>query len=566
MSYLKDKMKNTRHKYHLRQSLMFCFLALFFVNAFCAPHLSYTVKKLPLNKLQVTLTFIGSKTGETTILLPNEWGEKTRLYQCIDKLAVSQKNVALHNTIDPAKKIVLHNPGQLVTVQYELKQRFLGKTTKTDEAFEPNIKKDLFFFIGSNGLIIPDLNKDIAIKIAFKWLVPNDWKIANSYGMNHKNQITYSTIRELNDALFIAGHIQLKEIKYKNTHFWTATIGTFSTLDLKNYFQICAKLINFQQNFWNDPNRYRLLAFISLDSNQESFRGAGLYRSFMLALPQNATMQTGFGLSWLAAHELFHAWNRPDLFLITPSHQEASIYWLSEGITDYYALESLLRTNIYSFEEYINVLRDYYSSPVRNYTNQEIEQYFWINDDVNKLPYQRGNILAHQWNAKIIQQSHGEYSLNNFIRAIQPTRTKEQYSLNAIEAISKKYLSMGIKKDINRYIDDGELITPDPDSFGPRARLIFKKEKIHSAPFPIKFDPKTHLVTFILKNSQAEKGGLKIGDKIISFDYMNNEATYPVSIIVNDGKRQKTIHYLPEKEKYIEVPQFVINKYFKTNH
>lgn len=557
-------MKNTRHKCYPIQLLMFCFLALFLVNAFCAPSLSYTIKKLPLNRLQVTLTFIGSKTGKTAILLPNEWGEKKQLYQRIDKLAVSQKNVTLQNTIDPAKKIILHHPEQLVTLQYELKQRFLGKTKKTDEAFEPNIKKDLFFFIGSQGLIIPNLNKDIALKVVFKWHIPNDWKIANSYGMNHKNQITYSTIRELNDALFIAGHIQLKEIKYKNTHFWTATIGTFSTLDLKNYFQICAKLIDFQQNFWNDPNRYHLLAFISLNSNQESFRGAGLYRSFMLALPQNATLQTEFGLSWLAAHELFHAWNRPDLFLITPSHQESSIYWLSEGITDYYAFESLLKTNIYSFEEYIdaynNVLREYYTSPVRNYTNQEIEQYFWINDDVNKLPYQRGNILAHQWNAKIIQQSHGQYSLDNFIRAIQPTHPKEQYSLNTIEAISKKYLSMGIKKDINRYIDDGELITPDPNSFGSRAKLIFKKEKIHANVFPIKFDPKTHLVTFILKNSQAEKSGLKIGDKIISFDYMNNEATYPVTIIVDDGKLQKTIRYFSEKEKYIQVPQFVVNK------
>jgi len=31
----------------------------------------------------------------------------------------------------------------------------------------------------------------------------------------------------------------------------------------------------------------------------------------------------------------------------------------------------------------------------------------------------------------------------------------------------------------------------------------------------------THLITFILKDSQAEKNGLKIGDKIISFDYMH---------------------------------------------
>ena len=176
---------------------MFCFLALFLVNAFCAPSLSYTIKKLPLNRLQVTLTFIGSKTGKTAILLPNEWGEKKQLYQRVDKLAVSQKNVTLQNTIDPAKKIILHHPEQLVTLQYELKQRFLGKTKKTDEAFEPNIKKDLFFFIGSQGLIIPNLNKDIALKVVFKWHIPNDWKIANSYGMNHKNQITYSTMNSV---------------------------------------------------------------------------------------------------------------------------------------------------------------------------------------------------------------------------------------------------------------------------------------------------------------------------------------------------------------------------------
>ena len=57
--------------------------------------------------------------------------------------------------------------------------------------------------------------------------------------------------------------------------------------------------------------------------------------------------------------------------------------------------------------------------------------------------------------------------------------------------------------------------------------------------------------------------GLQPNYKIVAyraFDYMNNEATYPVTIIVNDGKLQKTILYFSEKEKYIQAPQFVVNK------
>ena len=47
------------------------------------------------------------------------------------------------------------------------------------------------------------------------------------------------------------------------------------------------------------------------------------------------------------------------------------------------------------------VLFNYYNSSAINIKNQDIKYSFWQNYDVNKIAYQRGYILAHNWNSKI---------------------------------------------------------------------------------------------------------------------------------------------------------------------
>lgn len=538
------------------------FFLVFSLSAFSASTLSYTFQRLSDHQLQIQLSFLGSSSGETILFLPDVWGEKKELYACVKDLTVITKSVVLKQTLDPAQRKMIHPPSERITIQYTLTQRFTGQPKKMDEVFEPVIQRDAFYFIGSTSLILPQLENNTLIDVKFKWVMPSDWSIANSFGMNQANQIVHSTAQQLKDALFMAGHIQLKEITYEHTSVWVATIGQFTQLNLDHYFKICAKLVNFQQNFWKDPGHYRLLALVSFDSKKDSFRGTGLYRSFLIALPQNASMNTGFGLPWLTAHELFHAWNRPEHYAIPSGHQEESIYWLSEGFTDYYALESLLRTKIYSFSEYLDaynwVLREYYTSPVRTYTNQEVEQYFWVSRDVDKLPYQRGHILAHHWNTEIIHQSHGRYSLDDFFRAIQPQSraTVKPRSLDEMEVISKKYLTHGIKKDIQQYIDEGKPLPLDPKAFSDCARLMFKKEKVRLEAFPVTFDPETHIVTFVLKDSQAEKAGLKVGDKIIHIDYKKDDPNALVRVVIKRKNKLKNIQFYSDRFRWVQVPQF----------
>lgn len=544
------------------------------ITAFCTPaELYYIVKKADEHTLKIELSFIGSKTGKTVLLLPNEWAEKIELYKNINKLTVLTKTkVIIKDGIEPAQKIIIHPPYQQLTVSYKLKQRLLSSPQTPSEVFEPAIQKDFFYFIGTTGLITPDLNDNELINVHFTWNVPTDWSIANSYDVNRKQQTAKNiTLTELKDSLFMAGHLQLKHLNYQNIDFWTAKIGEFSNLNTSNFFNTCAKIISFQQNFWASPHqKYRLLALVAVDTNKDSFQGTSIYQSFLLALPRNATLHTGFGLYWLAAHEIFHAWNRPDFLAIDTSHSEASIYWLTEGFTDYYALESLLRTGIYTLDEYVtaynNILVDYYTSPVNDYTNQQIEEFFWKNYDIERLPYQRGNILAHNWNVKIKHQSHGKYSFDDFMRAIFSITPEKKQTLNQIKTLSKKYLSSGVDTDLTQYIDKGELLIPDAESLGPCAKLVFEKKRKDQTSFPVRYNFNTHLIYFVQKGSQAEKSGLKVGYKLIHWDYKKNDPNYPVTVQIDDGKQKRTIQYPPDKGKFINVPQFKLDKIrFKEN-
>jgi predicted metalloprotease with PDZ domain len=181
---------------------------------------------------------------------------------------------------------------------------------------------------------------------------------------------------------------------------------------------------------------------------------------------------------WLYFHELFHIWNGGKLRRTEP---DALLYWFSEGITNYFARILELGSGVSSLRDYIDdyneAISSYYNSSARTEPNSRILKDFWNNPEIEKLPYQRGDMLAHRWNLMIRKANGANSSLDRSMRDVVSTAQsrREKLSVSLWTQVISKDLKEGVLSDINRFIDQGELIAPDDGALGPCVHLKQKR-------------------------------------------------------------------------------------------
>jgi predicted metalloprotease with PDZ domain len=114
--------------------------------------------------------------------------------------------------------------------------------------------------------------------------------------------------------------------------------------------------------------------------------------------------------------------------------ESESLYWFSEGFTDYYTSLLLLRAGLITSDDYVadynSVLKNYYTSPFRNHSNKQILIDRLSNYDAQRQPYQRGNLLAHNWNAQIRAVTGGKYSLDDVMRDLFKSASRNGFRLS----------------------------------------------------------------------------------------------------------------------------------------
>jgi predicted metalloprotease with PDZ domain len=190
----------------------------------------------------------------------------------------------------------------------------------------------------------------------------------------------------------------------------------------------------------------------------------------------------------LLNHEHFHTWNAVKMSANSP---EGSLFWFTEGFTEYYAATLNFRTGLMDFSDYIEhingILNDYYTSPFRNEKNEKIQQDLWKNQRLLKLPYDRGFLLALSWDQKI--KALGPYSLDDFMRALYKKTQNDKCSLSKdlIEQVASLFLPPEtVKKDLEAYVINGETLIPDPNCFDNRCTLEWMEKELDQE--------KTHLI------------------------------------------------------------------------
>lgn len=305
--------------------------------------------------------------------------------------------------------------------------------------------------------------------------------VANSFAANDFNQKIISTSDNVLGGLYIGGDYRLQKNSVKGGVIWTALRGKWSFSD-EDFTAIVTKIITQEREFWGDHHFNNFLVSMIPIGSRYNAGGSALVDAFQMFSGDSATLDNH--MLHMIAHENFHLWNGLQLSFDISEDNEVYYKWFTEGFTDYYAKLINLRSGLVSFKDYIDDYNqriiEYYSSPANRMTIAELAKNYWQNNNTILLPYQQGEILAHNWNAQI-KQATNHASLDNMMKALlaMSKKTASKLTLETVNHAAKNYLKMNVINDVND-LYAGHPIVPQSDSLGPCVSRVDKTVKLKS--------------------------------------------------------------------------------------
>ena len=513
----------------------------------------------------------GNANGVTEFELPNQWAGRDDLLKGIKDFSVTGGELNDSAKADEAVEIrrVTHAPGALLTIQYRLVRIGNAYPESHREAFSPVLEPTYFHVIGTGAWVVPRAARDEKFLISLKWEMPKDWAIANSFGAGAEiragaQRIT-TTLGAFRHGLYIGGDFRIATFTVKNYPVLVALRGEWGFFD-ENFADLAKRIVDVERGFWPDYQYpHYLISAIPIGKAPPSgsyYAGTGLENAFALFLAPNTQVKE---LRALLVHELWHNWNAPKFGGL--KEPQPLLYWWSEGVTDFYTQRLLLQSGLYTPQEFIksynDVLRAYTQSNARNAPNSRINDEFWKNAEVGRLPYQRGQLFAARLDREIQRASNGRYSLDDVMRDLLKSSAKNSskpLDTETLNAHIAQRLGRSYAAEMNRFIEQGETIDLASDDLG----RCFARHDVQLRPYEEGFDAgasfEAKKVVGVVENSAAYLAGLRDGMPLSGWSIYRGDATKPVELNTSVGAKPVTIEFLPVAQNAITVPQFEMKK------
>jgi predicted metalloprotease with PDZ domain len=525
--------------------------------------LDYVVRRAPrpdgTSALVVEATFPGLGTGRTELLLPDAWAGEKELYRDIAALDATSPGAHIEPSADPSRRVVVHPPGAMVSIRYELPQAPERASIDEHRAYRVLVQAAYVHAIGFGLWVTPALDGQAPRTIRIRWAdFPAGTVIANSFGAGLSDQRFSETLDRFRHAVFVAGDFRLHEATIRGKKVSVALRGKWGFEDAA-LVDLVARVVDVERAFFEDDDFERfLVTLIPTGEGCCSYGGTGLTDSFATFVTSDLPIERR--MIHLLSHELFHTWNGRR---IGRQHPEELVYWFSEGFTDYYAELLSFRAGLLSFDAYVDAmnatLRQYHLSPARNAPNEAVLKDFWNDRAIERLPYERGRLLALLWDDRIRTRKEGA-SLDDVMRDLfrAARDTGAVVSADTIDRLVRAYVPDGVAADIARYVDRGETVPAPPGALGPCVRLA----SVPIGPFELGFDEKVTdeegEVVGVVRGSAAERAGLRDGMKLRRSKW-SMDPTRPAVLTVREGDRDRTIEYLPQGAPVL-VPQYRLDE------
>lgn len=379
---------------------------------------------------------------------------------------------------------VKHAAGETLTITYRLPPSGpLQIDAGSAAQFRPLIHNDLFHLIGTTTFLLPTGrpgSDPVRLDIDATRVV-GDNRFVSSFGADASMHGIRSTREQITSALYLGGPIALTLHDTAKGKAGIAHSGMKPAVRSKDLEDDALAIVQAARRFFNDGQPWYLISVQGAARNGSKVNvggGTGLTNSFAMFVADDldfSDQEEREHFRWVLAHEYFHQWNGVTLRVATLPNSEkddTSVYWFSEGVTEFYTSRLLTRAGLQSPQRSLDVLNNklerYAANSKRGISARQAGSLFWTDADGQQIPYLRGYLAA--WHADLASgRSRGNNpGLDVLIRALV-RRAKAEPAFRVNNAFLAAYLSHGLAaqdaKALRKFIIEGGEAPFDASSF-----------------------------------------------------------------------------------------------------
>lgn len=474
-----------------------------------------------LAALDVTVRLRADASGVTRLELPDRSAGASDLWRYLQDIRVD--GAASVDEDGPAFRVVRSVPSAPLTVRYRVVSAFdRDPDANTQETYKPAIRPRWFWVYGEALFLRPQGDGHVA---RFAWRgAPRGFPFASD--LEHAGAKPMA-MDDLFQSVLVGGP-DLKLFKRAaGGPLRIAVIGQYPFTD-ETFANTVTRIVAGERAFWRATEGPFLVVLAPLKPTlgRRSTRGEGRGDAFAIMTTPDVSETV---LKATLAHEYFHTWDPRRLGRMYEGDHERAAYWFSEGFTDFYAWRLLLRSGEYDLKTFAGTWNDmllaYANSPVREAPGSRIVQDFWKDRSVEKLPYQRGAIMAARWEGELRNRSHGRVDLDDVMRAMQ-VRAKAlgPASPKAPDLFVETARGFGLEvgPEVEAVMKDGAPALLPKDAFGACLPVTTVTIPAFDYGFDIDATYRTNTVTGVRRDSAAFAAGLRDG-----MTYVHRESGRP---------------------------------------
>jgi predicted metalloprotease with PDZ domain len=430
--------------------------------------LSPQMQRDALRAISVEVRMTADPSGRTPIDLPDQFAGVTGHYKRLSAMKVQGGTVS---HLDGKTLVIASKPAAGLTIRYTVHGAFelADPTTKDQNLYAGSVVRPTWFeALGEFFIIQPQGRDNEPARLAWRgW--PQKWLVASSEDNRD------STLDDIVEATYLAGSdINVRTLPIAGGTLRVASHGTFDW-SVDDYAERLAKLISAQRDFWDERLGDYMVTLVALDPSpgNHSSGGTGRRHGFVQyigpGIPDSVLLRT-------IAHEHTHNWI-PNRVGVMPENDERALYWFSEGFTDFYGARTLLRSGLWTPQQFIDdlslALNRLAESSVRNVQNSQITKDFWGNREIQQLPYDRGRLFAHLLDYEL--KRAGKPGLDAVMFAMRDRwraasdNDKPPFEDNLFAVLDAS--GFDVRRLVARYIENGETIKLPQDLFGSCATV-----------------------------------------------------------------------------------------------
>jgi predicted metalloprotease with PDZ domain len=391
-------------------------------------------------------------------------------------------------------------------------------------------------FLGTNLFLFEEGQLGRPAEVRFR--VPTGWQITTALKGPVNGVYRAADYHELADAMTFLGRYSLDSLqadgKWIRVAVWPAT--DYTPAVARNIRNGIAKMAPVQNKIMGEAPYDVYTVFYNVIHEPIDF-GGGLEHSFsqydiMPALAfADPSGKLGDFMYPLLSHEFFHLWNvkrlRPAEMWPYDYREEqyTPLLWWSEGVTDYYADITNLRSGIWSADQFLDNARsniDQVEQIPEPWSAEDGSEATWIHEvhvNSSQLYYPKGSLLGFLLDISIRDATDNAHTLDEVIRGLYTRHYRQNKGFTTAD-LMRELRAAGMP-DLDtfyrRYIDGRDSL-PYEQVFA-KAGLVFTRQVV-TVPFvgvSSGATPAGELaVQQITPGSSADQAGVEPGDVLVS--------------------------------------------------